>query len=50
MDRVVPLHDPANYAAVIARIRKIYESGTVVAQFMSCAVEVKGNLLIVTVF
>ena len=41
MDRVVPLHDPANYAAVIARIRKIYETGPV---------EVKGNLLIVTVF
>jgi hypothetical protein len=102
MDRVVPLHDPANYAAVIARIRKIYETGTVrilphaqrrmrergidnndiqhiircgkivkhgmpvgatdirytiraealsgSRKFMSCAVEVKGNLLIVTVF
>lgn len=29
MDRVVPLHYPANYAVVIARIRKIYETGTV---------------------
>ena len=29
MDQVVPLHDPANYAVAIARIRKIYETGVV---------------------
>jgi hypothetical protein len=102
MDRVIPLHDPANYAVVIARIRKIFKNGIVIIlphaqrrmrlrnidnndirhiilygkivkhelpvgatnirytirgealsgnrRFISCAVEVTGHLLIVTVF